>query len=110
MIDQEGEPMTTQAESRKSELPIEVTLADHATGQDAAAATESGEDRTPIFELGGLTVFYGSFRAVRDVDMTIHQNRNHRSDRAFRLWQIDSPPLLQPDERPDRVSPRRGPG
>ena len=23
----------------------------------------------------GLTVYYGSFRAVRDVDMTIHQNR-----------------------------------
>ena len=74
MIDQEGEPMTTQAESRKSEIPIEITLADHATGQDAAAAAGSAEDRTPIFELGGLTVFYGSFRAVRDVDMAIQQN------------------------------------
>ena len=75
MIDQEGEPMTTQAESRKSELPIEVALPDHTTGQDSAPTMESAEDRTPIFELGGLTVYYGSFRAVRDVDMTIHQNR-----------------------------------
>ena len=77
MIDQEGEPMTTQAEtSQKPELPIEVTLADHMTRPDDAAVPESTpSDRTPMFQLEGLTVYYGSFRAVRDVDMTIHQNQ-----------------------------------
>ena len=76
MIDQEGEPMTTQAEtSPKLVLPIEVAVPDHVTGPGAASTTESADDRTPIFELLGLTVYYGSFRAVRDVNMTIHQNR-----------------------------------
>ena len=74
MIDQEGEPMTTQAEtSRKQELPIEVALTDHGSVVESAS-DEALDDRTPIFELQGLTVFYGSFRAVRDVDMRIHQN------------------------------------
>ena len=74
MIDQEGEPMTTQAEtSRKQELPIEVALTDHGSVVETAS-DQTLEDRTPIFELLGLTVYYGSFRAVRDVDMRIHQN------------------------------------
>jgi phosphate transport system ATP-binding protein len=77
MIDQEGEPMTTQAEtSRKPELPIEVTVADHSARPDDLAPPESDpSDRTPMFQLDGLTVYYGSFRAVRDVDMTIQQNQ-----------------------------------
>ena len=38
MIDQEGEPMTTQAEtSRKQELPIEVTLTDHGSVAESAS-------------------------------------------------------------------------
>jgi len=77
MIDQEGEPMTTQAEtSQKPELPIEVTVADHGTRTDDAAFPEATpSDRAPMFQLEGLTVYYGSFRAVRDVDMTIQQNQ-----------------------------------
>ena len=74
MIDQEGEPMTTQADtSRKQELPIEVALTDHGSVSESAS-DQALHDRTPIFELQGLTVYYGSFRAVRDVDMRIHQN------------------------------------
>jgi phosphate transport system ATP-binding protein len=77
MIDQEGEPMTTQAEtSRKPELPIEVTVADHTTRPDDQAGPETAlSEGTPMFQLEGLTVYYGSFRAVRDVDMTIQQNQ-----------------------------------
>jgi len=66
--------MTTQAEtSHKQELPIEVALTDHGTVAESAS-DEALDDRTPIFELEGLTVYYGSFRAVRDVDMRIRQN------------------------------------
>jgi phosphate transport system ATP-binding protein len=77
MIDQEGEPMTTQAETTpRSELPIEVTLASQAveaeTSTDEAAVLD---ERAPIFELQGLNVFYGDFRAVRDVGMSVRQNR-----------------------------------
>ncbi len=74
MIDQEGDPMTTQAEtSQKQELPIEVALTDHGSATESAS-DESLDDRAPIFDLEGLTVYYGSFRAVRDVDMRIRQN------------------------------------
>ena len=51
-----------------------VALTDHGSVVESAS-DETLDDRTPIFELQGLTVFYGSFRAVRDVDMRIHQNQ-----------------------------------
>jgi len=77
MIDQEGEPMTTQAEtSRKPEVPLEVSVAQQATRPGDTAIPELAQsDRAPMFQLEGLTVYYGSFRAVRDVDMTIQQNQ-----------------------------------
>ena len=73
----EGEPMTTQAETtRRPELPIEVSVPDHEGEIEGSVSDVSADDsKVPIFELGGLTVYYGSFRAVRDVDMTIRQNR-----------------------------------
>jgi phosphate transport system ATP-binding protein len=71
MIDQEGEPMTTQAETRP-EVPIELSIGPMgAAGHEVDGAPE----RDPIFELAGLTVYYGNFRAVRDVDMVVRQNR-----------------------------------
>jgi phosphate transport system ATP-binding protein len=69
MIEQEGEPMTTQAETtERPEMPIGLTVA-------AESPLEPAEERAPIFELQGLNVYYGDFRAVRDVGMTIRQNR-----------------------------------
>jgi phosphate transport system ATP-binding protein len=65
MIDQEGEPMTTTRPETQIEIGVSA----------AGAATVLPEQHTPIFELEGLNVFYGSFRAVRDVDMVIRQNR-----------------------------------
>ena len=46
--------------------------------QKMRLATQHGEPsattpQDPVFELGGLSVYYGSFRAVRDVEMTIFQ-------------------------------------
>jgi phosphate transport system ATP-binding protein len=77
MIDQEGEPMTTQAETtERSELPIEVTLASQAVEPESSAGEEAlQDDHAAIFELEDLNVYYGDFRAVRDVGMTVRQNR-----------------------------------
>jgi phosphate transport system ATP-binding protein len=76
MIDQEGEPMTTQAETTaRSELPIEVTLASQAVEPGSSAGGEVlHDDGAVIFELEGLNVYYGDFRAVRDVGMKVRQN------------------------------------
>jgi phosphate transport system ATP-binding protein len=76
MIDQEGEPMTTQAETTaRSELPIEVTLASQAVEPGSSAGGEAlHDDGAVIFELEGLNVYYGDFRAVRDVGMKVRQN------------------------------------
>jgi phosphate transport system ATP-binding protein len=76
MIDQEGEPMTTQAETtQRSELPIEVTVASQAVEPGSSAGEGAlDDDRAVIFELEGLNVYYGDFRAVRDVGMKVRQN------------------------------------
>jgi phosphate transport system ATP-binding protein len=76
MIDQEGEPMTTQAETtERSELPIEVTLASQAVGPGSSTGEDAlQDDRAAIFELEDLNVYYGDFRAVRDVGMKVRQN------------------------------------
>jgi phosphate transport system ATP-binding protein len=76
MIDQGGEPVTTQAETTpRSELPVDITVAppvvEHGSSVDELPESE---DRTPIFELEGLNVYYGDFRAVRDVGMKVRQN------------------------------------
>jgi phosphate transport system ATP-binding protein len=41
----------------------------------AGHEVDGAPERDPIFELAGLTVYYGNFRAVRDVDMVVRQNR-----------------------------------
>jgi phosphate transport system ATP-binding protein len=77
MIEQEGEPMTTHAETtERPELPIEVTVSHRdIEPQSSADQTAVPEERTPIFEVEGLNVYYGDFRAVRDVGMKVGQNR-----------------------------------
>ena len=75
MIDQEGEPMTTRAGTTPRSHPqIEVTVAPPVVDAGSPDEAMLPQDRTPIFELEGLSVFYGHFRAVRDVDMRIRQN------------------------------------
>jgi phosphate transport system ATP-binding protein len=76
VIDQEGDPMTTRAEtSSRPETPIELTIPRAALEAESPHDGAPTEERAPIFELEGLNVYYGSFRAVRDVEMMIRQNR-----------------------------------
>jgi phosphate transport system ATP-binding protein len=56
-------------------LPIEVTLASQAVEPGSSAGGEAlHDDGAVIFELEGLNVYYGDFRAVRDVGMKVRQN------------------------------------
>ena len=64
----------------------------------------------PVFELEDVTVSYGGNPAVAEVSMRRHQQRDHRADRPLGLRQVDPDPLPQPDERPDPLGARRGPG
>ena len=57
-----------------------------------------------------LSVYYGDFRAVRDVTLPILRERDHGADRPVGLRQDHVPPLPEPDERPDRGRAGRGPG
>ena len=67
-----------------------------------------GAPETPIVvELQDVSCYYGSFRAVRNVDLTVAQAADHRADRSVRLRQVDAPADDQPDERPGPVVPHR---
>ena len=57
-----------------------------------------------------MSCFYGSFRAVRNVDIEVAKQRDHGAHRAVRLRQVDPAPDDQPDERPRPVAtgPRAG--
>ncbi len=76
MKDQEGE-MTTETDTAVLRPSTESALAD----QSAQEGAETDSPRTPraaqpvIFDVEGLTVYYGSFRAVGDVDLDVRQNQ-----------------------------------
>ena len=69
--------MTTETDTTQIDAQIEGPMADNAIRLEMSVQSHAApeDDRSPIFELDGLTVYYGSFRAVRDVDMRIRQNR-----------------------------------
>ena len=54
----------------------------------------------------GSTCYYGTFRAVRDVDMDVAAAPDHRHHRPVRLRQEHVPPHAQPDARADPATPR----
>ena len=58
-----------------------------------------------VFDVEDLTVYYGAFRAVRDVDLAGPPARDHRVHRPVGLRQDHGAALLQPHERPDRDRP-----
>ena len=70
------------------------------------SAREADEARTSSSTSRGLSVYYGEFRAVRDVTLPIQQEPDHRPDRAVRLRQDHGPAVPEPDERPDRERAR----
>ncbi len=55
-----------------------------------------------------VSVFYGSFLAVRDISITMPEEPHHRDDRPIGVRQVDLPAVPQPDERHDPRRPRRG--
>ena len=62
----------------------------------AGRAGDSGR-----IEIDGLNVYYGAFRAVRDVSADRQAARHHGDHRAVRLRQVDVPADPQPDARAD---------
>ena len=77
MKDQEGEMATTETDTNRPRSATEAALADQAARVEAAndGSLTPRAEHPLIFDLEKLTVYYGSFRAVRDVDMEIRQNQ-----------------------------------
>ena len=50
-------------------------------------------------EVSDLDIYYGGFKAVEGVNMTIEPPHGHGADRAVRLRQVDVPAHAQPDAR-----------
>jgi phosphate transport system ATP-binding protein len=75
MNHQEGDDLTTNTETASLES-AETALAEHAAVAKAAESAAVPRDQRPmIFDVEGLTVYYGDFRAVRDVTVDIRQNQ-----------------------------------
>ena len=55
----------------------------------------------------GLDVYYNDDQALDDIDIEIPENKVTALIGPSG-WEIDVPPVYQPDERPDRRRPRRG--
>ncbi len=90
-----------------SEAPVREPAADG--GGPAIRIATAAPDRIARGRLGTPSpssssrtsrCYYGSFRAVRNVDVKIAKQRDHRPHRPVRLRQVDAPADHQPDERP----------
>ncbi len=77
MNPQEGEDLTTNTDTTSLESATEAAIMEQAARvAQAAEATAIPRDQQPlIFDVEKLTVYYGSFRAVRDVGLDIRQNQ-----------------------------------
>jgi phosphate transport system ATP-binding protein len=77
MMHEEGDDLTTNTDTTSLESATEHAIAEQAAR--VATASEGAEvprdQRQLIFDVGKLSVFYGSFRAVKDVDMDIRENQ-----------------------------------
>ncbi len=77
MNHEEGDDVTTNTDMTSVETATEAALAEQAARvEKAAQAAPIPRGEQPlIFDVDQLTVYYGSFRAVRDVGMDIRQNQ-----------------------------------
>jgi len=77
MNPQEGDDLTTNTDTTSIESATEAAITEQAARvAKAAEAIAIPRDQQPlIFDVEKLTVYYGSFRAVRDVDLDIRQNQ-----------------------------------
>ncbi|HEY4584111.1 MAG TPA: phosphate ABC transporter ATP-binding protein PstB [Acidimicrobiia bacterium] len=75
MNHEQGDGLTTDIDTTSLESATETALAEEAIRVAKAAETVPRADQPLIFDVGKLTVYYGTFRAVKDVDMDIRQNQ-----------------------------------
>ena len=73
--------------------------------REASASSEPVDEQTAVFDVRDLSVFYGDFRAVRNVNLVDPPPRDHRVHRPVRLRQDHGAAVLQPHERPGRPRP-----
>ena len=70
-------------------------------GDPLMAATYRGRRARPS-RVTDLNLYYGSFLAVKDVNVTIAAEQGHGADRVLGLRQVDVPALAEPHARADR--------
>jgi len=77
MNPQEGDDLTTNTDTTSIESATEAAIVEQAARvAKASEAAAIPRDQQPlIFDVEQLTVYYGSFRAVRGVDLDIRQNQ-----------------------------------
>jgi phosphate transport system ATP-binding protein len=77
MNHQEGDDLTTNTDTTSIESATEAAIMEQAArvARASEATIIPREQQQLIFDVEKLTVYYGSFRAVRDVDMDIRQNQ-----------------------------------
>jgi phosphate transport system ATP-binding protein len=66
MTESGDDPMTSVRDT--STTPVDIALA-----ADTATSAPEGADAPTVFEARNLSVYYGDFRAVRDVDLDVRQ-------------------------------------
>jgi len=69
MNHEQGDGLTTDIDTTSLESATETALAEEAIRVAKAAETVPRADQPLIFDVGKLTVYYGTFRAVKDVDI-----------------------------------------
>ena len=73
---EDGEDLTETETPERIESPVDAPRASAAGSMSAAAAEKpSADNRAKAIEVSGLSLFYGDFKAVEDVDMSIRPNK-----------------------------------
>ena len=80
--------------------------AETTTGETDERSTRSGPTTASTgrakVRAEDLNVHYGDDHALKDISMDDPREERDGADRAVRLWEVDVPPVSQPDERPDQ--------
>ena len=107
----EPDPMTTELRPAPSTEPP-ASAPRHAVRHPGSpcGARHRPTATSGRIEIEALNVYYGAFRAVRDISLTVQAARHHRHHRPVGLRQEHVPAHPQPDARADAARPRRGLG
>ena len=93
-----GDHMDTETVTtpEANEHPTEAVVAVNAP----ARGSHADDAREVVFDIDDLSVFYGAFRAVRNVNLDIRKNEITALIGPSGLRQDDRAPVPEPDERP----------